>query len=875
MEKKPKTIVLIDGNALIHRAYHALPPLTTKTGETVQAVYGFVSTLLSVLDKFKPDYIAASFDLEGPTFRDELYDEYKAQREKAPDDLYAQIPRVKEVVQAFNIPIYELPKFEADDAVGTLARQAEKAGVNVIIVTGDTDTLQLVTEHVKVFTLRKGLKDMVLLGISEVKAKYGFGPERLTDYKGLRGDASDNIPGVKGVGEKTATDLIQEFGSLENIYASLPKIKEKVREKLEADKEMAILSKKLGTIDTAVPLKLDLAACVTHDFNPEKIGALLRELEFFSLLKRLPGAKVDDNEQGEKSTKKTSKKKETFLKTKKEAEEFFRTLKKETALVVLEKQASLFGGGIEVLGLATREGAWIVEWNEATTPPMKKFLEDGDKKKIVHDAKKLWHTLAPLDIHAVGVTSDTMLLAYVLNPGGKVDFETLLLEKLGKDSASLGLSEQAGALVALSDELMAGIEKIAAEQEEGKTIRTVLGNIEMPLTPLLYDMEVVGVRLNKNIFKELSRELNHSIQELEKKIATLAGRDFNLNSPKQLAEVLFGDLKIPTEGIKKNKTGYSTASTELVKLRADYPIIEFIESYRELFKLKTTYIDVLPTLVKEDGRLHTTFGQAVAATGRLSSSDPNLQNIPIKTEWGERLRVAFEAAPGYKLVGADYSQIELRIAAHLSGDKNMLEAFRKGEDIHQATAALVHGVKPEEVTPAMRREAKVLNFGIIYGMGAFGLSQAARIDQKAASEFIKNYLKKFSGVARYMEDMKKFAHEKGYVETELGRRRYLPEIGSSNTGLVRGAERMAINMPVQGLAADIMKLAMLASRPLLVRYTDSAKLLLQIHDEIIFEVKEEKAEAFARELKQVMEGVYPLKVPLLVSTDIGDNWGEI
>ncbi len=381
--------------------------------------------------------------------------------------------------------------------------------------------------------------------------------------------------------------------------------------------------------------------------------------------------------------------------------------------------------------------------------------------------------------------------------------------------------------------------------------------------------------LKQEVFAELSKEIDAKLQIVEKEIFKLAGRDFNMNSPKQLAEILFVDLNIPTGNIKKNKTGFSTASTELEKLRADYPIVAMIEEYRELFKLKTTYVDVLPGMVAKDGRLHTRYDQAVAATGRLSSNDPNLQNIPIRTELGHRMRAGFVAAPGKKLVGADYSQIELRIAAHLSGDETMIEAFRNNEDIHRTTASVVHGVKPEEVTDEMRREAKVLNFGIIYGMGAFGLAQAAKIDQKHASEFIKGYLKKFAGVAKYMEAMKQEVREKGYVETEMGRRRALPEIESGNVALVRAAERMAINMPIQGLAADIVKLAMLGSRELLKRYEGKAVLLLQIHDELIFEVDETKAEEFGQELKKVMEGAYTLKVPLLVSTDIGDTWGEI
>lgn len=877
MTTKRKTLVLLDGNALIHRSYHALPPMTTKAGESVSAVYGFALTLFGVLEKFKPDYIAASFDLPGGTFRNELYAEYKATRVAAPDDLYAQIPRVKEFVQAFNIPIYEQAGFEADDCVGTLARQGEQAGVDVVIVTGDTDTLQLVTDHVRVFTLRKGLKDMVLLGPAEVEAKYGFPAEHLIDYKGLRGDSSDNIPGVKGVGEKTATDLIQEFGSLETIYKNLDKVKPKVREKLEADKEKAFLSKKLGTIDTKAPVTLDLAATATHDFDRAIIEKFLRELEFFSLLKRIPGNQLEKrNLKVETGKTEKSKQKERRITSEQGLRAFFNNAKGNlVAVMIKEKEASLFGGGLEAVGLATPDEAIEVEWNSSTSAGLAKYFADVREKKLVHDWKGMWHVLKKEGKELVGVTDDLLLMAYVLGNGGKFDRDTLFETAVERSFSSGTLAENTAALHQIYQSLNQSLEAVAAQQVPGKTVISLLRTLELPLVPVLFQMERAGILIDQSVFVTLSQEIETKLKTVEQEVFKLAGKDFNLNSPKQLAEVLFVDLEIPTENIKKNKTGFSTASTELEKLRAAYPIVALIEEYRELFKLKTTYVDVLPGMAASDGRLHTRYDQAVAATGRLSSNDPNLQNIPIRTEWGHRMRQGFVAAPGKKLVGADYSQIELRIAAHLSGDETMIKAFQNNEDIHRTTAALVHGIHPEHVTDNMRREAKVLNFGIIYGMGAFGLAQAAKIDQKAASDFIKGYLKKFAGVAQYMERMKDFVHEHGFVETELGRRRLLPEIKSTNVALVRAAERMAINMPIQGLAADIVKLAMLGSRELLARYTGKAALLLQIHDELIFEVDEDTAEEFGQELKKVMESAYTLKVPLLVSVEIGNTWAEI
>lgn len=878
MAVKRKTLVLLDGNALIHRSFHALPPMTTKSGESVNAVYGFALTLFSVLEKFKPEHIAASFDLPGGTFRDELYAEYKAQREAAPDDLYNQIPRVKELVQAFNIPIYEQAGYEADDCVGTLARQGEKAGVDVVIVTGDTDTLQLVTEHVKVFTLRKGLKDMVLLGPAEVAEKYGFPAEHLVDYKGLRGDSSDNIPGVKGVGEKTATELIQQLGSLENIYQNLDQVKPKVREKLEADKEMAILSKKLGTIDTAAPVTLDLEATAAHDFDRDMIERFLRELEFFSLLKRIPG--VSQSSAGDakpETAKKKSGKKVTRITDAATLGVWLDTTREQLVAVMLqEKEASLFGGGVEAVGLATETDAVEVEWNEATTPLLALWLADSKRPKLVYDWKGMWHRLRAHQADLAGVADDLMLSVYCLGESGKLDLETLFQEHAGRSLDGGSLAENAHALLALHAVISSSLQRVAGLQRAPHTVLSILRDIELPLVPVLFAMETAGITLKRDVFETLEREVEVALKKAEQSVFALAGHDFNLNSPKQLAEVLFVDLQIPTDGIKKNKTGYSTASTELEKLRADYPIIALIEEYRELAKLQNTYITVLPGMVAEDGRLHTRYDQAVAATGRLSSNDPNLQNIPIRTEWGKRMREGFVAAPGTVFVGADYSQIELRIAAHLSGDQTMIRAFEQGEDIHRTTASVVHGVAPDEVTDEMRREAKVLNFGIIYGMGAFGLAQAAKIDQKAASEFIRGYLEKFAGVAKYMEAMKQAVREYGAVETELGRRRLLPEIESGNVALVRAAERMAINMPIQGLAADIMKLAMLAAARLVrEKYASSAKLLLQIHDELVAEVDESMAEAFARDLKQAMESVYKLKVPLIVSVETGKTWGEI
>ncbi|MGK2848458.1 MAG: DNA polymerase I [Minisyncoccota bacterium] len=869
MDKKLKTLVLLDGNALIHRAYHALPPLTTKKGEMVNAVYGFTLTLLSVLEKFKPEYISASFDLAGPTFRDNLYEEYKAKRVKAPDDLYAQIPRVKEVVRAFNIPIYELEGFEADDCVGTLARQAEQSGVRVIIVTGDNDALQLVTPSVKVFTLRKGIKDTMLYDERMVEEKYGFGPAQIPDYKGLAGDASDNIPGVAGIGVKTATDLLKEFSTLEQLYARLEDVKESVRNKLIADQEKAFLSKRLGTIDTHAPITLDIATCVSRDFDQGVVKELLKELGFFSLLKRLPGHNpqtTHDNPQ-ETARKKTKNKKITTLE---EWKKFLGTTK--TTAVFFEKSSgTLFETDIKRVHIAiSSEQEGTVEWNKNTRAFLKLFLEDATQKKIVYDGKTMMHQLYTESIVLRGIMADVLLSAYLLNAGATLTLERLIVEECGEES----IKNPGTKLYVLYEIYEKRLDEISEKQPTGKTLRSVLETIELPLLPVLFSMEKNGIYLNTEKFHALSEELTKELMILERDIYTFSGKTFNINSPKQLAEVLFQDLQIPTTNIKKTKTGISTASTELQKLQA-YPIVTKIESYRELFKLKTTYLDALPLLVGTDGRLHTTFQQAVTATGRLSSINPNLQNIPARTSWSERIRGAFEAGSGKVLVSADYSQIELRVMAHMSRDTALTSAFQNGEDVHTTTASVVYKVEPTAVTADMRRQAKVFNFGILYGMGAFGLAQSANIEQSVASGFIRDYFQKFSGVAHFIQTMKDDARQKGYVETELGRRRYTPEMMSANQQVVHSAERMAINMPIQGLAADIMKLAMLSVFRALQPYGDAVSMLLQVHDELIVEVREDQAEMVARIIKSTMEQAYTLRVPLIVAVTIGHNWGEI
>ncbi len=761
-DKKQKTLVLIDGHALIHRAYHALPPLATGRGELVNAVFGFTSILLKVLKELQPDYIAATFDMAAPTFRHKEFDDYKATRPKAPDELYAQIKRVKDVLTAFNIPIFEKAGFEADDILGTIARQlktnpsttlgVKNYKLKTIIVTGDLDTLQLVNDKVNIYTLKKGIKDTVIYDEAAVRTRFeGLAPSQMNDYKGLKGDPSDNIPGVPGVGEKTAILLLKEFGSLEKLYEQLeskaPRLKvknEKLKIKLLEFKEQAFFSKYLATIKQDVPIKFNLAAAVTQDFDKQKVIELFKELGFFSLVNRLNS--VDEKNILPKGTEKIS----------------------------------------------------------------------GDKK----------------------------------------------IEKARSRQGSL-----------LGDDQTVS-EKIEQAREQG-VLSEKIYKIEKELAPILLKMQQAGIKIDKDYLKKLGDDLGQKLKKLETKIYKLSGAKFNINSPQQLSEVLFTKLNLQIKGLKKTPGKViSTAASELNKLRGEHEVVDCVIEYRELAKLKNTYVDALPQLVASDGRLHTTFDQLGTTTGRLSSKNPNLQNIPIKTELGRKIRKAFVAERGHKLLSADYSQIELRVVASLSGDKDMIKAFSEGKDIHTATAAEVLGIDASEVNAQARRMAKVLNFGVIYGMGSHGFAEAAGIEYGKAKDFIRKYFEEFSGVAKYLENSRQAAVKNGFVETLFGRKRFIPEINSSAWNLRQAAERAAVNMPVQGTAADLLKMAMveIARSQWLIA---NSKMLLQVHDELVFEVAEDKIKKAALEIKKIMENIYQLAVPLKVDLEAGDNWGEM
>ena len=882
-----KTLLLIDTSALVYRAYHALPPLTTKAGEMVNAVYGVASTVLSVYKELAPDYIIAAFDTSAPTFRHKAFAQYKATRSAMPDDLRSQLPRVRELMDAFGIVCVEREGFEADDIIGTIACDvvAQHDDIDVVIVTGDNDALQLVTDRIRVRTFGRGLSDAKLYDVAAVMKKYGLPPARLADYKGLAGDSSDNIPGVRGVGAKTATKLLTQYGDIEGVYAHIDDITGALRTKLEQDRSQAFLSRDLGRIVCDVPLAYDLDAA-RATLNTQKLRAFLRAMNFFSLLKRLPDAQDEGGEVVRDTKYRTISLDDTA--------DVVRALAAEECVAVC---AAHDGATLVGFAFSARAGrAQFVPWEDATRDAIVAFFADTARRATLttFDTKALIHLLAAHDIALAPPYSDVLLQAYVVGAGSTITLSHIAMDVLGEDLTEDGAQTQL-ALVPDTEALgahamrtadivhklalhyRAEIAAIAQTQRADASVATVLERMEIPLIPILAQMEMVGVGCDATVLAALSDELGTQLAALERDIHAHAGVAFNINSTQQLAQVLFDTLKLPTENIKKTKTGYSTAASELAKLHGAHPIIALLEEYRELYKLKSTYVDALPKMIADDGRIHSTFQQAVTATGRLSSTDPNLQNIPTRTEYAQRIRSAFRAREGFVLLSADYSQIDLRCVAHIAEDAKMIDAFRHGEDIHTATAMAVFGVSRSKVTKTMRRQAKALNFGLIYGMGAYGFAQSAGIDIEEARVFIEKYFDRFKGVARYMEETITRARERGYVETPFGRRRSVPEITSPNRQLARSGERMAINMPVQGMAADIMKMAMIAvdERVRAAHAPEDVQMILQVHDEIICEVRTQHAEAVAAIVKEAMESVTTLRVPLVVDIATGATWANL
>lgn len=932
MASKKEKLIIIDGNALIHRSFHALPPtMTTKKGEIVNAVYGFTTVLLKAIKDIKPEYVVLTLDKKGPTFRHEEYKEYKATRVKAPDELYEQIPKVKEVVQSLNIPIYELSGFEADDLIGTIARQVD-GQVEKVILTGDMDTLQLINDHTRVYTLSRGLSDSVIYDEEKVQERYGLSVGQMIDYKALRGDPSDNIPGVRGIGEKTATELLKTFGTLENLYESINdpkfKIKERIANLLIEHKEDALMSKRLATIKTDSPIEFDLSRARFGTFNEDDVFKLFSEFEFRSLLprvKELQDRRQEINKESEVAVRTEENKFERNLRLfkyelvndDKKFGKFLEKLRKQKEFAFDTETANFDPVTAQLLGISFcwQEGeAYYLEirsqdqeiknnlfnYNKVEKNirgdwliKLKPIFENERIKKYGHNIKFDIEVMASYNIKVSGIAGDSMVASYVLNPGTRqhnldaLAFSEFGFQKISKDDL-LGKGKEKTTYGEVAVEKLFNyscedadftwrlIKKLLPEIKKEK-LEKLYDKIEVPLILVLTEMEINGIKINTDYLETLRAKTAKKITALQKEIWDLAGSEFNVNSTQQLREVLFEKLNLPTDGITKTKTGLSTGADELEKLKDKHEIIAHILDYRELVKLQSTYIESLPELVnKKTGRVHTSYNQSVTATGRLSSTDPNMQNIPVRTEFGREIRRAFVAEKGYKLLSLDYSQIELRLAAHMSGDKKMIAAFKNDLDIHAATAAEINQVELVDVTKEMRREAKATNFGILYGQGAHGLAQTADIPYWRAKEFIENYFKVYSEIKKYIEKTISFAQENGYVETLFGRRRYLPEINSSVVMVRKGAERMAINTPIQGTAADMIKKAMIETSKFLsgINHQD-VRMLLQVHDELLFEVKENKVQEVAKQVKNIMEGVMKLKVPIVAEAKAGDDWGEM
>ena len=961
-------LMLLDSNGLIYRGYHALPPLTTSKGELVNAVFGFCSILLRGIQDVRPEYVAACFDLPGPTFRHEQYAAYKATRAPMPDDLRSQFPKVREVVAALRIPVYELAGFEADDVIGTITRDMDTRGIDTTVVTGDLDMLQIVTEHTRLMTTRQGVDSTIYYDPAKIWERFELRPDQMIDYKALKGDPTDNIPGIPGVGEKTAAKVVGQFGSLEAIYDRLDEVKpDKLRDKLVEAREQVFASRELARIVRDLPVSLDLEAARLSDYDRAEVVRLFREFEFRTLIDRLPPltgeSAVDAAEalrsvqgsvpaarvQGEPPRSEVAGRPTYRAGRRPSAGEggelqltmdFGSTGLAEPApapalppAAERRRVAPIAGGPVDLAAAlraavadptlmdrfeATDEDAaeasrWLAGRAEAGAAllmddprplhgmPVALAVAGSDGRVLVADgheavgwlgdlllksgARVVGHETKPLVVANIAggatqplpVVFDTQIAAYLLNASlrsqtiADVAHERLdvTLPPAGDVPPAVRIGLDALAALAVREPL----EKALVESGLDRLFR----EIEMPLISVLAEMEVAGVAIDREALSKLDVEFGAEMARLESEIYLDVGHDFNLGSPKQLEQILFYELNLPKG--KRTKTGYSTDASVLEELKPAHPMIGKLLDWRLYSKLRSTYIEALPALVSErDGRLHTTFHQAVAATGRLSSSDPNLQNIPIRSDLGRRIRRAFVAgSPELTLVAADYSQIELRIIAHVSGDEHLRDAFARGADIHRETAALVLHKAPEDVTHDERSMAKMVNFGLAYGMSDFGLSSRAGISRAEAKAFIDNYFATYSGISYYMLHIKELARQQGWVSTLLGRRRSIPELRMSNPALRGAGERMAINMPIQGTAADIIKIAMIRlpeklkaarvdGRPL------RARVLLQVHDELVLEVPRDEVDAVVPIVRETMEGALKLDVPLTVDIKVGDDW---
>ena len=895
-------LVLVDGNSIMNRAFYGIMGsrmLTTKDGTYTNAVYGFLAILFKLLEDVNPEYLVVAFDLKAPTARHKLYEGYKANRKGMPDELAEQMPIIKEILKAMNIDIIEMEGYEADDVLGTLSRYGEKEGLEVTILSGDRDTFQLATDNItiRIPHTKAGKTETDEYNREKIIEKYGLEPKQLIDVKGLQGDSSDNIPGVPGVGEKTALSLIQRYGSIENLYNKLEKgeddLKGKQKEKIEQNKGLAFLSKTLGTINLEVPITDTLENFKVEEWDKQKVYELFKKLNFKRYIERFSLNQGKDNneihdENEIDNVQIVEKKLEDIVDIIKEQKHiifYVQTKKDENPEKIIKEKISSFG----IYDNKTKQAIFLDFKDENEIIKLKEILEDKEIKKIGINLTKTYILLKQLDITLYGIYYDIAIASYILNPSNnKLEIENLVDRFLDIDISKF-IDNQDSKQINLFDEIpsneqdrekcgkyaciIAKIKEITEKKLEEINALKLFNEIDMPTVEVLSNMQWNGMYLDEKELEEFGQELKGKLEILTKQIYEMAGEEFNINSTKQLGEILFEKMKLPV--IKKTKSGYSTDVDVLEKLKKEDPIIEKILDYRQLMKLNSTYIEGLkPYINPKTKRIHSFFHQTITATGRISSTEPNLQNIPTRFELGKRVRKVFKPENGKVYLDADYSQIELRVLAHISGDEHMIQAFKEGQDIHKQAASKVFKTPIDEVTKEQRSNAKAVNFGIVYGISDFGLGEQLGISRKLAKRYITEYLEQYSGIKAFMEKITEEAKEKGYVETLFHRRRYIPELKSNNYMVRQFGSRAAMNTPIQGTAADIMKIAMIKVYRELKRRNLKSKIVLQVHDEMMLEVLPEEKEEIKIMMKEAMETAASLNVPLIAEISEAENWYE-
>lgn len=883
MSEARKKLAIIDGKSVFYRGYYAMPNLSTKDGTPTGGVYGFAVMALEVIKRLKPDYVCVAWDKPKTNIRKRLqmYPEYKAGRKPPPPDFYEQIPVLHTLLQAFGWPLYELDDYEADDIMGTLAVQAKEKDIETQLITSDLDALQLINGHVHVYALKKGLSNIELFRPETFILKYGITPDQFLDLKALKGDSSDNIPGVPGVGEKTALELLKSYKTLDEVYENIDLIKESVRTKLMVGKDSAYLSKKLAAIWTDAPVKLNLKEVDGSTCDPLRLQSLLEKLEFRTLARQLPEIMRVPVPAVSSQPSAYNHKTGGYIQFIDSSQKLARLDLKGTKIVIVHsKCANKQGKGPQLLILSpSSRHTYVIDLIKCERTDLSQIFNALFRsiKLVGYDIKSTLKMFIELGVQLPVVTHDVLIGSFLLNPLSRGQLLTgLAQDALGYQGLPFENSSDqllTGRASELTEVIRALYTRQTKELSKLPKVARLAKNIEWPIISVLARMEYEGIQLDTKYLEVMSVQVDDVISDLEQQIYGHADHEFNINSPAQLADVLFNKLNLSTTGIKKGKTSYSTAASELDKLRGVHPVIDLISHYREVTKLKNTYIDALPKLVDDNSRLHTTFNLTIAQTGRLSSTDPNLQNIPVRTELGKKIRTAFVAGKGNMLVSADYSQFELRLAAYLSGDRELIGQFNEGVDVHTITAAQIYDRELEDVSKNMRRDAKVVNFGVMYGLSPHGLTVATGMTYEQAKHFIEKYFEVRPKLLKYIESVKEQARNKGFVETLFGRRRPTPDVHSSNFAVREAAMRAAVNMPFQGTAADIMKMAMIGVDQKLVK--TNCSMLLQIHDSILIECPEKEADSTAKLLKDTMENVMKLPVKLTVDTAIGENWGEL